>query len=123
MWLDLRSVEARLETNFVGRRVVYLTSTGSTQDVARSEAEGEVSAGTAVLAEDQTAGRGRFGRPWVSPSGKNIYLALIMRPPLERLRSLSIIAPLAVALAVEESTGLSPQVKWPNDVLINGRKL
>jgi BirA family biotin operon repressor/biotin-[acetyl-CoA-carboxylase] ligase len=123
MWLDLGSVEARLETQFIGRRVVYLTSTGSTQDVARGEAESDAPAGSVVLAEEQTAGRGRFGRRWVSPSGKNLYFTLIMRPPLERLRSLSIIAPLAVAMAVEESTGISARIKWPNDVLVNDRKL
>ncbi len=123
MWLDLRSVQERLETEFVGRRAVYLTSTGSTQDAARVEAENEGVSGTVVLAEEQTAGRGRFGRTWVSPGGKNLYLTLILRPPMERLRSLSIVAPLAVAMAIEERTDLSPRIKWPNDVLVNGRKL
>ena len=123
MRLNLRAIEEHLETEFVGRRIVYLTSTGSTQDVARVEAEAGAPAGTTVVAEEQTAGRGRFGRSWVSPAGKNLYLTLLMRPPLERLRSLSIVAPLAVALAVEEMTGLRPQLKWPNDVLINERKL
>jgi BirA family biotin operon repressor/biotin-[acetyl-CoA-carboxylase] ligase len=75
------------------------------------------------MAEEQLSGRGRFGRAWVSPSGKNLYFTLIMRPPLHQLRSLSIIAPLAVALAVEKCTGISARIKWPNDVLINGRKL
>lgn len=112
-----------METEFVGRRLVYLTSTASTQDVARGEAEADAPAGTVVVAEEQTAGRGRFGRAWVSPSGKNLYLTLIVRPPLERLRSLSVVAPLAVCLAIEETTGLEPRIKWPNDILINGRKL
>jgi len=123
MWLNLRAVEEHLETEFVGRRIVYLTSTGSTQNIARVEAEAGAPSGTTVVAEEQTAGRGRFGRSWVSPAGKNLYLTLVMRPPLEHLRSLSIVAPLAVALAVEELTGLRPQLKWPNDVLINKRKL
>lgn len=123
MWLNLASVEPLLTTSYVGRRVVYLTSTGSTQDIARREAESGAPEGTIVLAEEQTKGRGRFDRVWVSPAGKNLYLTLIMRPPLERLRSLSIVAPLAVALAVEDATGLEPRIKWPNDVLINGRKL
>jgi BirA family transcriptional regulator, biotin operon repressor / biotin---[acetyl-CoA-carboxylase] ligase len=123
MWLNLASVEQRLTTRFVGRRLLYLTSTSSTMDVARSEAEAGAPDGTVVLAEEQTKGRGRLGRVWVSPTGKNLYLTLIMRPPLERLRSLSIVAPLAVALAVEDCTGLTPRIKWPNDVLINDRKL
>ena len=123
MWLDLAEVEQRLTTRFVGRRLLYLTSTGSTMDVARGEAEASAPDGTVVLAEEQTKGRGRFDRVWVSPEGKNLYLTLIIRPPLERLRSLSIVAPLAVALAIEDSTGLTPRIKWPNDVLMNGRKL
>ena len=121
--LDVKSFEARLETRYVGRPLVYLESTGSTQDVARAAAEDGAQAGTAVLAEEQTTGRGRFGRVWVSPAGKNLYITLIMRPPLPRLRSLSIVAPLAVALAIEDMTELEPRIKWPNDVLVNGRKL
>jgi len=123
MWLNLAAVEGRLATRFAGRRLLYLTSTGSTMDVAQSEAEAGAPDGTVVLAEEQTKGRGRFERVWVSPAGKNLYFTLITRPPLDRLRSLSIVAPLAVALAVEESTGLTPRIKWPNDVLVNGRKL
>ncbi len=123
MWLNLAAVEERLTTRFVARRIVYLTSTTSTQDIARREAEAGAPEGTVVLAEEQTKGRGRFDRAWVSPAGKNLYLTLIMRPPLDQLRSLGIVAPLAVALAVEDSTGLTPRIKWPNDVLIDGRKL
>ena len=123
MGLDLGEVERQLSTRSVGRRVVYATRTASTQDLARAQAEGEAVPGTVVLAEEQTAGRGRFGRVWVSPAGKNLYLTLVMRPELAGLRALGIVAPLAVALAIEDRTGLSPQIKWPNDVLIGGRKV
>ena len=123
MWLNLRALEERLETRFVGRRVIYLTSTSSTQDVARAEAEADAPDGTAVIAEEQTKGRGRFGRSWVSPSGANLYFTLIMRPEARRARSLGMVAPLAVAEAVEQVTGLSPRIKWPNDVIVEGRKL
>src|SRR5574341_772720 len=123
MWLNLAAVEERLTTSVVGRRFLYLTSTGSTMDVARAEAAAGASHGTVVFAEEQTKGRGRFDRVWVSPAGKNLYLTLIVRPSPNRLRSLSIVSPLAVALAVEDVTGLAPCIKWPNDVLIEGRKL
>jgi BirA family biotin operon repressor/biotin-[acetyl-CoA-carboxylase] ligase len=123
MWLNLDAVEQRLTTRFLGRRILYFTSTTSTMDVARSEAEAGAPHGTAVLAEEQTKGRGRFDRAWVSPSGQNLYLTLLIRPSLDRLRPLSIVSPLAVALAVEDTTDLTPLIKWPNDVLINGRKL
>jgi BirA family transcriptional regulator, biotin operon repressor / biotin---[acetyl-CoA-carboxylase] ligase len=123
MWLNLAAVEQRLTTRFFGRRLLYLTSTGSTMDDARREAESGAPDGTVVLAEEQTKGRGRFDRAWVSPAGQNLYLTILMRPPHDRLRSLSIVAPLAVALAVEDMTGPQPRIKWPNDVLIGGRKL
>lgn len=121
--LDLARVEERLATRFVGRNLVYLTRTTSTMDVARAEAANGAPDGTAVLAEEQTAGRGRLGRAWVAPPGVNIYLTLVIRPPADRLRVLSIVAPLAVADALEAAAGLSPTFKWPNDVLVGGRKI
>src|SRR3972149_8290394 len=123
MLLNLSLVEQQLTTAFVGRRLIHVASAPSTRDVARAEAEGGAPEGTAVLAEEQTAGRGRLGRSWVSPAGTNLYLTLVIRPTLERLRSLSIVAPLAVAQAVEETVALAPCIKWPNDVLVGGRKL
>ncbi len=123
MSLHLESIDERLNTAFVGRRLLHHASVSSTQDVARSEAEGGAPEGTAVVAEEQTAGRGRLGRSWVSPAGANLYVTLVLRPSLERMRSLSMVAPLAVAQAVETTTRLSPRIKWPNDLLVAGRKL
>jgi BirA family biotin operon repressor/biotin-[acetyl-CoA-carboxylase] ligase len=123
MWLNLERLEERLTTQSVGRRLIYVTSTSSTQDIARSEAEEGALEGTSVFAEEQTAGRGRLGRAWVSPAGKNIYVTLLLRPPVDRLRALAMAAPLAVLRAVESVTGLWPALKWPNDVLLSGRKL
>ena len=122
-WLNLSAVQQRLRTRIIGRNLIYYSSVGSTQDVARREAEASAPEGTAVVADEQTAGRGRLGRGWVSPPGMNLYLTLVLRPSMQRLRLLTIIAPLAVSLAVEETTGLAPGIKWPNDVLIAGRKL
>ena len=122
MELDVSAVDAALRTKFVGRRLVCLSITTSTQDVAREEAEAGAVEGTVVFAEEQTAGRGRFGRAWMSPVGRNLYLTLVLRPDVARLRVLGMLAPLAVAQAVEETTRLAPRVKWPNDVLLSGRK-
>ncbi|MEX0800123.1 MAG: biotin--[acetyl-CoA-carboxylase] ligase [Dehalococcoidia bacterium] len=122
-WLDLARVEERLATRFVGRRLIYLTRTTSTMNVARAEAANNAPDGAAVLAEEQTAGRGRLGRAWVAPPGVNIYVTVIMRPPADKLRVLSIVAPLAVADALEAAAGLSSTFKWPNDVLAGGRKI
>jgi BirA family biotin operon repressor/biotin-[acetyl-CoA-carboxylase] ligase len=123
MWLNLSEVHDCLTTESLGRRIVYLSSTGSTMDVARREAEEGAEEGTVVVAEEQTAGRGRFGRAWVSPTGKNIYATLILRPDARGLRLMSVIAPLAVCRAAEDIAMIPAQIKWPNDVLVNDRKL
>jgi BirA family biotin operon repressor/biotin-[acetyl-CoA-carboxylase] ligase len=123
MWLNLSEVHSLLRTDFCGRRVIYLTSTQSTQDIARREAEDGAPEGTVVIAEEQTAGRGRFGRRWVSPAGLNLYLTIVLRPDVARLRALSIAAPLAVCRAVDAVSDVRPLMKWPNDVIVNGKKL
>jgi BirA family biotin operon repressor/biotin-[acetyl-CoA-carboxylase] ligase len=123
MWLNLSTVYDCLTTESFGRRVIYVTSTHSTMDVARREAEDGAPEGTVVIAEEQTAGRGRFGRPWVSPAGLNLYFTLILRPDIARLRYLSIATPLAVCLAVDAASVIRPMIKWPNDVIVGGKKL
>jgi len=121
--LNLEKMGQLLKTRFVGRHLIHRNRIGSSMDLARREAARGAAEGSLILAEEQTAGRGRFGRPWLSPPGENLYLTLIMRPEMERLSSLSIITPLAVCLAVEETTGLYCHIKWPNDILIGERKL
>jgi BirA family biotin operon repressor/biotin-[acetyl-CoA-carboxylase] ligase len=95
----------------------------STNDVARRLAEQGHGEGTVVVADTQTVGRGRRGRPWYSPQG-GIWLSLILKPSMDP-RSLPVIGLLAsvvVAEAVEEMSGLRAGLKWPNDILLNGRK-
>ena len=121
--LDLDRLQSLLDTNYVGRSVTYRDSVDTTMSVAAEEAGAGAPDGAVVVAEEQTAGRGRMGRSWVSPPGVNLYFTLILRPTLEQLRYLAVIAPLAVSLAIEETTGLMPRIKWPNDVLIGDRKV
>lgn len=121
--LNLAAVERLLRTSAIGRRLTHLATTASTMDVARSEAVAGAPHGAVVIAEEQSAGRGRFGRRWVSPPGKNLYLTLILRPGAGRLRSLSMVVPLAVCRAIEAVTPLRPVIKWPNDILAGERKL
>jgi BirA family biotin operon repressor/biotin-[acetyl-CoA-carboxylase] ligase len=121
-WLDLPKLQALLKTRFVGRTLLYVTETTSTMDVARREAAGGAPDGAVVVAEQQTAGRGRLARAWVAPPG-NIYATIVMRPPAERLRVVSIVSPLAVAEALEGVADLETGIKWPNDVLAGGRKI
>jgi len=121
--LDLDRLQSLLRTEFAGRSVSYHQSVTSTMEVAKREAEAGAPEGTLVIAEEQTAGRGRMGRSWVSPPGVNLYVTVVLRPTLEQLRYLAVIAPLAVCQAVEETTGLLPRIKWPNDVAIGDKKV
>lgn len=117
-----------LKTDYVGRRFQYRPYTESTQDDARHMLQRWRSPnGTIILAETQTAGRGRSGRRWVSPADVNLYFTLSLYP-VEDPRPLAYVTPLAIAEAIEEvaaSKGgtLRVQLKWPNDVFINGRKV
>ena len=103
--------------------LVRLHSVDSTQTVAGDLAEQGAPEGTVVLAELQRAGRGRRGRRWLSPEG-GLYLSLILRPRRKALlQTLPLLASLAVAGAVRETTGLPAMVRWPNDVTVGGRKV
>ena len=111
-----------MTTRFVGRVLEYRAALGSTQDLARELARAGAPEGTVVLAGRQTAGRGRLGRSFVSPTG-GLYLTVVVRPALDQMLRLPIIAALAVARALEKVAGLRTGLKWPNDVLVGGRKL
>jgi len=110
-----------LNTRYIGRQVFYYASVTSTMDVARQRVKQGVAAGTIVIAEEQTAGRGRLKRTWISPGG-NIFLSVILYPEVEHLNSLIMLASIAVARSIEKVTGLKTEIKWPNDILIRGRK-
>ena len=96
----------------------------STNSEARSLAEAGCPEGTLVVAETQTAGKGRKGREWVSPQNSGIYASLVLRPylPLEDTPLLTLMTAVVTAEAIIEATGITPTIKWPNDILVNGRK-
>ena len=94
----------------------------STMDTARERAAAGATDGLAVIAEEQTAGRGRMGRSWISPPGLNLYFTLLLRTNLPILRRLPYLVPLAVACALEE-LDFRPAIKWPNDIQVNGLKI
>jgi len=120
--LSATFVSKGLKTRFVGQRVIYYPSLTSTMEVARQEAQQGAVAGTVVVADEQTAGKGRLKRAWLSPGG-SIALSIILYPSVAYLPSLIMLASLAVIHSIQAVTGLKSQVKWPNDVLINGRKV
>ncbi|MDI6814629.1 MAG: biotin--[acetyl-CoA-carboxylase] ligase [Dehalococcoidales bacterium] len=111
-----------LDTHFIGQRVIYYPRLTSTMEVAKREAQQGAVEGTIVIADEQTAGKGRLKRTWLSPKG-SIALSIILYPSLFYLPSLFMLASLAVVHGIEAVTGLKSQVKWPNDVLINGKKV
>ncbi len=91
-------------------------------DIARREALKKAPEGTAILAERQTAGRGRLKRPWLTPEG-NIAVSVILHPPKAYLPQLIMLSSLAVSNSIKKTTGLKCRLKWPNDVLIGGKKV
>ena len=120
--LSTVSITSGLKTRLVGQKVVHYLKLSSTMAIAREEALAGAVEGTVIIAEEQTAGKGRLERQWVSPRG-SIALSVILYPNPSDLPSLIMVASLAVVKAIESVTGLKPQIKWPNDILINGKKV
>jgi BirA family biotin operon repressor/biotin-[acetyl-CoA-carboxylase] ligase len=122
---DILSPEAitqNLGTRLIGRRVIYYPSVTSTNELAKEEARRGAGEGTVVISGEQTGGKGRLRRSWLSPEG-SIALSLVLYPEVAKLPSLIMVASLAVARSIEAVTGLKPRLKWPNDVLVGGRKV
>ncbi|MGI9951620.1 biotin--[acetyl-CoA-carboxylase] ligase [Moorellaceae bacterium AZ2] len=118
-------VVAGLRTSWLGRPFYYYDEVGSTNQVAKDLADAGAPEGTVVVAESQRSGRGRLGRSWFSPGGKGIWVSTILRPRVApvQLPQLSLLAAVALREAIEETTGLRPGIKWPNDLLLRGRKI
>ena len=111
-----------LYTRIVGRRIRFFQNLGSTMDEADRQGAAGVLDGTVVVAETQQASRGRFGRTWVSQPG-NLYFSVVFYPTMQTLPLLSPLAGVAVVRAIAKTTGLRPRIKWPNDVLVGGKKV
>src|SRR5512144_2853932 len=119
--LELRPL---LNTHDIGEGLHWFEEVGSTNDVAKKLADEGAAHGEVVVAESQTAGRGRRGRAWASPPGRNLYLSVVLRPdlPPSRAAELTLLASVAVCQAVRQA-GVSAGIKWPNDLVCGGRKL
>jgi BirA family biotin operon repressor/biotin-[acetyl-CoA-carboxylase] ligase len=118
-------IKSGLSTSLLGRPVIHFRTIGSTMDEARKAALDNAPEGTLVVAEEQTAGRGRFQRTWVSPPDVNLYFSLILRPGPDYASQMTMMASLALAKAIRrlatENTRIT--IKWPNDVHISRRKI
>lgn len=118
-------IESHLETSWIGRKLVFQKETGSTNIDAKLLAENGEPSGAVAAADMQTAGRGRRGRGWVSPAGKDIYMTIMLRPQCrpEKASALTLVMALAVIEAVREVVPQECGIKWPNDVVVNGKKI
>ena len=119
-----RELEQGLKTKTMGQTIYFYEETDTTNNRARELALEGASEGTLVVAEKQTAGRGRRGKVWESPLGTGIWMSLVLRPQIAPAEAsvLTLLCGLATAEAIEAETGLSAGIKWPNDILINGKK-
>jgi len=111
-------------TRVVGRTVQVFQETSSTNDIVEKLARDGVKEGAVVFAESQTKGRGRLGRQWMSPARQGLWFSVLLRPRLrlQAATQLTIAAATALARAIRSQTGLVPGIKWPNDLLLGGRK-
>jgi BirA family biotin operon repressor/biotin-[acetyl-CoA-carboxylase] ligase len=118
-------VRKRLKGSLFGKRVYHFFKTDSTNRVAMELGYEDEPEGAVVLAEEQTAGRGRAGRSWHSERGAGLYVTVLLRPKLSPVQAplLTMLAGLSAHTAVLAQTGLAAELKWPNDLLIHGKKL
>lgn len=118
-------LESCMDTEWAGHRILYFEELGSTNIQAKLEAENGAAEGTLVVADMQTAGRGRRGRSWNSPAGTNVYFTLILKPSYapDKASMATLVMALAVAEGIYGTCGLAAEIKWPNDVVVNGKKV
>jgi len=117
---------ARLgKTKIVGRDIQVFEQTTSTNDVIEKFARDGVREGVVVFAESQTRGRGRLGRAWISPAHKGLWFSVLLRPDLrpQETTQLTVASATALRRAIQNETGLKAEIKWPNDILIGGKKV
>ena len=118
-------IKWKLCTKVIGREIISYKKLDSTNDAAYALAEKGVKEGAVVLAEEQARGKGRHGRTWVSPPKGGIYMSCILRPRMapNKIPQITLIAAVSVARAIREACGIAAIIKWPNDILIDGKKV
>ena len=118
-------IKWKLKTKVLGKEIISYKKVGSTNDIAYELAEKGLRDGSIILAEEQEKGKGRHGRRWLSPSKGGIYLSAILRPHItpNEIPKITLLAAVAAAKAIRETAGLQAMIKWPNDILVNNRKV
>ena len=122
--IEPKKIKDELQTDFIGQEIYNFTEVTSTNDVAKELAIRGAKEGTIVMAETQSRGRGRLGRKWVSPEG-GILFSIILRPKVdpEDALKLTLMTAAVVAKVISDMFKLKAEVKWPNDIIINGKKV
>lgn len=123
--LSKEEIESQMQTDCFGKHVVYYEETDSTNTRVKRLAEQGERQGTLVVADRQSAGKGRRGRGWESPKGENIYMSLLLRPEIEPSKApmLTLVMAYSAALAIREQEGLEVGIKWPNDLVAGTKKI
>ncbi len=123
--INEQSLVAKLNTRQFGRQLTLKQTVDSTQNIVRQLAEEGAPQGTLVIAEQQVNGRGRMGRSWISPAGKGIWMSLLLRPdlPVQFAPQLTLMTAAALCRSLMRQTGLDIGIKWPNDLLVDGKKI
>jgi BirA family biotin operon repressor/biotin-[acetyl-CoA-carboxylase] ligase len=123
---DYKNINLQLETRFIGKRIYHYKRIRSTQQLAISFAETNITNenGTVILADEQYDGKGRGNKKWISPKG-GLWMSLIIKPRIEldKINILSLIAAISVCEAINETSNLETRIKWPNDIVIDDKKL
>lgn len=122
---EIKAMEDYMTTKVLGKRIIYYEEVDSTNTVAKRLGKEQDSHGALVLADSQRAGRGRLGRDWDSPRNEGIWMTLVLKPVIDisNASMLTLIAALAVNKGIRSITGLNSFIKWPNDIIINGKKV
>lgn len=120
----VEQIKQYTNTKWLGANIVYEECMDSTNTRAKLIGGGNVMENAVVVAKNQTAGRGRRGRNWISPEG-NCYFSVMMKPDIqaENVSTITLVAALALTQTIEKVTGIKAQIKWPNDVVVDGKKV
>ena len=124
-YIDIFEIKKNLKGSFIGKNIYYEEKVDSTNTLARELSAKGVKNGSVVISDYQEKGRGRNGKIWTSPCGCNIYMSIILKPKFspEVAQGMTILAAVSVADAIAEVASLKPQIKWPNDILIDSKKV
>ena len=123
--INVDAIESHLSSQEMGKTICYHAEVTSTNIVAKELADEGNPSGTLVVADFQSQGKGRRGRTWVAPKGEDIFMSILLRPQIQSVQAsmLTLVMGLSVAQAVNDCLGIESQIKWPNDVVVKGKKI